>query len=158
MKYSCWDTPIEQLLAEDGQISERASTSPKPTSDYITRVRVSHENAGVPPNSPFEDARELYMGERYPEVPESWEDRPTDLSTEATLSTLASTQAGEDMVELYTGTLEVNQVHPPVSVATCSLCKTSLDSFLPILGHTPSLAKKSHPPDTSPSQNLPSKK
>ena len=166
MQYSDWETPIEQLMVEDGQISERANTSPKPTSTYIARVRVSHENAKVPPGSVFEEGRKLYMGERYINVPESWEDRPTDSSTEATLSTRSSTQAGEDTAELSIVPLEVNQVHPPVSVTVDSpspakrpkstagpLRQTLLESFLLMLGHTPSPEKMFHPPpDISPPQ------
>ena len=95
-----WYTPIEQLLDADNRVSEQANIKLRPTSDYIERVRISHKNAGVPPNSPFEDGRRLYMGARYPEVPDSWEDRPTDSSSETTLATLASTQAGEDAAEV----------------------------------------------------------
>ena len=150
MQYAGWETPIENLLAADSRISERASISPKPTSDYIASVRISHENAGVPPNSPFEDGQRLYMGERYPEVTDSWEYTSTDSSTEDTLLTLASTQAVKDTAELSNSTLEGIQVHPPVSVTVDSpspakrtkstigpLRQTSLDSFVPILGHTP---------------------
>ena len=142
------------MLAADGRVSERANIKLRPTSDYIERVRISHENAGVPPNSPFEDVRRLCMGARYPEVPDSWEDMPKDSSSENALATLASTQAGEAMVEVATGTLEATQVQPPVSVtvtsqspakrtkSTVSFRQTTLESFLPILGNTPSLEKR----------------
>ena len=94
------------------------------------------------------------MGSRYPEVPDLWEDMPKDSSSETALAMLASTQVGEATVEVATGTLEVTQVQPPVSVtvtsqspakrtkSTVSFRQTTLDSFLPILGNTPSLEKR----------------
>ena len=93
MQYADWDQPIMPLLLANARISEKANFSPTPTTAYIARVRVSHENANVPPFSTFEAGRKLYMGDRYPEVPDSWEDRHTDAPTDGTLSTLVSTQA-----------------------------------------------------------------
>ena len=55
------------------------------------------------------------MGGRYREVPETWEDRLMDLPTDDTLSTLASTQAGEDTLEI--AVVLINPV-PPVIVTT----------------------------------------
>ena len=98
------------------------------------------------------------MGDRYQEVPETWEDRLMDLPTDDTLSTLASTHAGEDTSEITV--VLINPV-PPVIVTTDSppskrtksstvpLNQSVLDSFL-IVGHTPSPTKKSHPPPDIP--------
>ena len=107
-----------------------------------------------------------YMGSRYPKVPDSWEDMPKDSSSETALAMLVSTQVGEAMVEVATGTLEATPVQPPVSVtvtsqspakrtkSTVSFRQTTLESFLPILGNTPSLEKRLillTPPPSNPS-------
>ena len=148
------------LLIADTRISKRANFSPTPTTAYNARVRVSHENANVPPSSPFEAGREIYMGERYLDVTKSWEYRYKDWSTDNTLSTLASTQVGEDTSEIYV-VLNLNPVQVPASVTTdsppskrtkstaCLLRQSLLDSFL-IVDHTPSPTEKSHPPPDIP--------
>ena len=120
MQYSDWEIPIAQLMFEDVCVSKSANISPKPTSTYIARVRVAHENSNVPPASVFEKCRELYMGERYINVPDSWGGRPMDSSTDATLSMLASTQAGEDTTEISTVTFDFNPVNPRVSDTAAS--------------------------------------
>jgi hypothetical protein len=163
-QYEGCDTPVEYLLATDCRVSARANIKPTVTKEYIAGVRISHENAGVPPGSVFEEGRRLFMGGRYPEVLDSWEDRSRDSSSATTIATRGSTQAGEATVEVATGKIAGTQVQPPVSInvtsqsppkqtkSTGSFRQKSLENFLPLLGHTPSLAKKSHPSDTSPPQ------
>ena len=137
-------------MAND-RISERAKFSPTTTTAYIARVRVSHENANIPPSPPFEADMKIYMGEMYLNVHESWEDRHTELPADNTLSTSASTQAGEETSEISV-VLNLNPVQVPASVTTGSppykrtkstaglLRQSLLDSFL-IIGQTPSPTK-----------------
>ena len=82
------------------RISERANFSPTATTAYIARCRISHENSNVPVGSTFEAGRKLYMGDRYLEVPDSWEDRHSEAHADDTVSTSVSTQAGEETLEL----------------------------------------------------------
>ena len=108
------------------------------------------------------------MGDRYPEVPDSWEDRHIEEPSDDTVSTSASTQAGEETSEL---SVVVNphppQVPVPFTIDSPPSKRTQptdglqhqslLDNFLGA-HHSPSLPKKSHsPPAQSPPQS-PSKK
>ena len=161
MQSANWDKPIMPLLLEHVRINDQSNLSPKPTAAYIERVRVSHENANVPPFSTFEAGRKLYMGDRYQEVPETWEDRLMDLPTDDTLSTLASTQVREDTSEIAVVLINpalpviVTTDRPPskrTKSSTALLNQSVLDSFL-IVVHTLSPTKKSHPPPDIPPPN-----
>ena len=108
------------------------------------------------------------MGDRYSEVPDSWEDRHTEAPSHNTVSTSVSTQAGEETSELYV-VINPHPLQVPVPTKTDSpptkrtqptdvlQHQSLLDSFL-VACHSPGPPKKSHPPpDLSPPQT-PSKK
>ena len=101
MDYVDREKTIERLTADDYRISESAPINQSPTSTYIARVRIAHESANVPPVKCLRTERCVKWGERYVpvQVPESWEDIPMGLSTNATLEAVANTQAGEDKAE-----------------------------------------------------------
>jgi hypothetical protein len=108
------------------------------------------------------------MGDRYLEVPDSWEDRHTEAPSDDTVSTSASTQAGEETSEL---SVVVNphppQVPAPITIDSPPTKRTQptdglqhqslLDSFLGAR-HSPGLPKKSHPPPEQSPPQSPSKK
>ena len=168
MQYRNWDQPILPLLLVNDRISERANFSLTATTAYIACCRVSHENSNVPSGSTFEAGRKLYMGDRYLEVPDSWEDRHTEAPSDDTLSTSVSTQAGEETSEM---SVVVNPypLQAPVPFITDSPPtkrtkpteglhhQSLLVSFL-IAGHSPGPPKKSHPPPDLPPPQTPSKK
>ena len=103
------------------------------------------------------------MGDRYSEVPNSWEDRHTEAPLDDTVSKSVSTQAGEETSELSV----VANPHPlqvPVPTTTDSpptkrtqptdglQHQSLLDSFL-VACQSPGPPKKFHPPpDLSPPQ------
>ena len=78
-----------------------------------TRIPTSHRVLS------FEEGRELYMGSSYVpnQVPDYWEELTMYSSTDNTLTTLASTQAGEYMAEKtteLTSDLNPNHLSKPV--------------------------------------------